>query len=275
MGGTRWSRSLSPRFHGPSVSPVGRSARDAHGHRCHRWCRRQRRAGRPAAAKPSLTVVSSSADPTSVVAGSSITFTWSITSRYGVAFTALSALGPEGAGLEDCAGGTLVSGTAEHGTFQQQCDVPTVVANGAGPPRSSPPTRPTTRRRRCPGSPSIRCIAPTLPKIGSSSASPSTVAAGSRSTFTWRVSSKSGVEGTSTSSEGPGQTGLPDCFGDGTVSGSAHSGTYRQACIIPQLVADGSWTTEISVQDLAGDDVSAVGPVFVVTLGVTRSYRPR
>jgi hypothetical protein len=223
-----------------------------------------------AAAKPSLTVVSSSADPTSVVAGSSITFTWSITSKYGVSFTALSALGPDGAGLEDCdGGGTLVSCTAEHGTFQQQCNVPTVVANGSWSTQIIAADDANNETEAVgPAFTVTGGIAPTLPKIGSSSASPSTVAAGSEVTFTWRVSSKSGVEGTSIFAEGPGETGLPDCFGEGTlVSGSAHSGTYRQACIIPELVADGSWTTEISVEDLAGDDVSAAGPGFVVTGG--------
>ncbi len=214
-------------------------------------------------------MVSSSADPTNVVAGSSITFTWSITSKYGVSFTALSAFGPDGASLEDCDGGTQVSGTAEHGTFQQQCDVPTVVANGSWSTQIIAADDANDETEAVgPGFTVTGGIAPTPPKIGSSSASPSTVAAGSEITFTWRVSSKSGVEGTSIFAQGPGQMGLPDCFGEGTlVSGNAHSGSYRQACIIPEVVADGSWTTEISVEDLAGDDVSAAGPGFVVTGG--------
>jgi hypothetical protein len=222
-----------------------------------------------AVAKPPLSVVSSSADPTSVVAGSSITFTWRITSKVGVSFTALSTLGPDGASLQDCDGGTLVSGTAEHGTYQQQCDVPTVVANGSWSTEIIAADDANNETEAVgPGFTVTGGIAPTPPKIRSSSASPSTVAAGSEVTFTWRVSSKSGVEGTSIFAEGPGELGLPDCFGEGVlVSGNAHSGTYRQACIIPEVVTNGNWTTQISVEDLAGDDVSAAGPGFVVTGG--------
>jgi len=269
VGGTRWSRSVSRQVSGPIRSPllVGALALLMAIGAAGGVLASAGPAG--AAPKPPITVVSSSADPTSVVAGSSITFTWRITSKAGVSFTALSAIGPDGASLDDCNGGTLVSGTAEHATFQQQCDVPTVVANGSWSTEIIAIDDANNETEAVgPGFTVTGGIAPTPPKIRSSSASPSTVAAGSEVTFTWRVSSKSGVEDTSIFAEGPGETGLPDCFGDGTlVSGNAHSGTYRQACIIPEVVVDGTWTTQISVQDLAGDDISAAGPGFVVTGG--------
>jgi hypothetical protein len=269
VGGTRWNRSASRHVGEPIRSPllVGALGMLMAVGAAGGVLASAGPAG--AASKPPISVVSSSADPTSVVAGSSITFTWRITSKAGVTFTALSAIGPNGASLDDCQGGTLVSGSAEHGTFQQQCDIPAVVANGSWSTEIIAIDDANNETDAVgPGFTVTGGIAPEPPKIRSSSASPSTVEAGSEVTFTWRVSSQSGVEDTSIFAQGPGETGLPDCFGNGTlVAGNAHSGTYRQACIIPEEVVDGSWTTQISVQDLAGDDISAAGPGFVVTGG--------
>ncbi len=110
----------------------------------------------------------------------------------------------------------------------------------------------------------------TPPSVVSSRVTPSTVAAGSTITFTWRAKSGAGVTFTSLFPSGPNFSFLGTCFGNGTlVSGSARSGTYRQACIVPTQTANGKWTTQIEVQDGAGQDISVAGPDFTVTGGLT------
>ena len=75
----------------------------------------------------------SSVSPTTVTAGSQITFTWHLTSEAGITATALDPMGPNNTEIWNCDtgdSGVLISGTANDGTYQQICTVPTTVVNG-------------------------------------------------------------------------------------------------------------------------------------------------
>ena len=75
----------------------------------------------------------SSVSPTTVTAGSQITFTWHLTSEPGITATALDPMGPNNTEMWNCDigdSGVLISGTANDGTYQQICTVPTTVVNG-------------------------------------------------------------------------------------------------------------------------------------------------
>ncbi len=228
------------------------------------------------ATTPPPQVVSSSATPSPVDAGSTVTFTWQFTSAAGVNFATLFARGPNGTILPNCGGpgDPLASGTANAGTYQQVCNVPTTAANGAwtttiqmedGAGNSVSPAGPSfTVQGGVPATP---------PQLVSTSATPSPVSAGSTVTFTWQFTSAAGVIFSTLFARGPNGSTLPNCGGPGDplASGTANAGTYQQVCAVPSTVANGTWTTSISMQDGAGNSVSPTGPSFTVQGGTDAS----
>jgi len=77
----------------------------------------------PTSAAPIL--VSSSVSPTTVTAGSPLTFTWTVDSTIGVADTGLIVIGPNLNTFPGCYGpASLISGTPQSGTYQEICIVP-------------------------------------------------------------------------------------------------------------------------------------------------------
>ncbi len=224
------------------------------------------------ASTPPPQVVSASATPSPVGAGSTVTFTWQFTSAAGVDFATLFARGPSGTILPNCGGpgDPLVSGSANAGTYQQVCSVPTTAANG---------TWTTTIQMQdgagntvTPAGPSFVVqggVPATPPKLVSVSATPSPVTAGSTVTFTWQFTSAAGVNFATLFAHGPHGSALPNCGGPGDplASGTANAGTYQQVCTVPPTVANGTFTSTIQMQDGAGNTVTPAGPSFVVQGG--------
>jgi Big-like domain-containing protein len=78
-------------------------------------------------------LVSFSASPTNVTAGSSVTFTWQLTSEAGVWYTGVEAYDPNGNFVNPskyCNQSSLTSGTEYSGTYQETCTIPTGSDNG-------------------------------------------------------------------------------------------------------------------------------------------------
>ena len=218
-------------------------------------------------------VVSSSATPLPVNAGSTVTFTWQFTSQAGVSFATLFARGPNGSVLPNCGGSgdTLASGTANAGTYQQVCAVPTTAANG--PWTTTIQMEDGAGNTVTPAGPSFTVtggMPATPPQVVSSSATPSPVNAGSTVTFTWQFTSQAGVSFATLFARGPNGSVLPNCGGSGDTlaSGTANAGTYQQVCAVPTTAANGPWTTTIQMEDGAGNTVTPAGPSFTVTGGM-------
>jgi hypothetical protein len=223
----------------------------------------------PTIAAPIL--VSSSVSPTTVTAGSPLTFTWQVDSAIGVAGTGLIVNGPHFNTFPGCNGpASLTSGTPQSGTYQEICIVPKYVVNGTWGTIIS--MQDTTGQSSYSGGPTFTIAGgkgnPPPPVIESSLVSPTTVTAGSAVTITWMVKSKTVVQGTGVSMNGPDFSFLSNCFGNGTlIAGNTKTGTYQQVCVVPKIVANGTWVTDIYVANSLGTEVSVLGPTFTVTGG--------
>ena len=216
-------------------------------------------------------LVSSSASPTTVAAGSQVTFTWQVDSAIGVADTGLIVNGPNFNTFPGCYGpASLTSGTPQSGTYQEICIVPKYVVNGTWGTIIS--MQDTSGQSSYSGGPTFTIAGgkriPPPPVVESSSASPTTVTAGSVVTITWTVKSRTVVQGTGVSMNGPDFSFMSNCYGNGTlISGNTKTGTYQQACVVPKIVANGAWVTSIYVTSSLGVGVSVLGPTFTVTGG--------
>jgi len=227
---------------------------------------------------PAPPVIGSSAvSPSVVPAGSLVTFTWKVVSQAGVGSTSLFTEGLDLSPLGNCDGAaSLVAGTEKSGTYQQLCTVPLVVADTTwstviiaqdtnGQESEIPGPSFTTAGGQTP---------PPPPQISSASVRPASVRAGGKVTFTWKVAAPGIVASTSAGANGPDGTQLSNCYGPATlVSGTPTAGTYRQVCVVPKAVDNGTWTTFLSAGDLDDSGAGVQGPSFTVH-GGTGSVPP-
>ncbi len=224
-------------------------------------------------------VVSSSATPSPVNAGSNVTFTWQFTSQAGVNFATIFASGPNGSVLPNCGGPglPLASGTPNAGTYQLVCAVPTTAANGTWTTGiHMEDAAGNVLSRAGPSFIVTGGTSATPPVVVSSSATPSPVNAGSNVTFTWQFTSQAGVNFATIFASGPNGSVLPNCGGPGLplASGTPNAGTYQLVCAVPTTAANGTWTTGIHMEDAAGNVLSRAGPSFIVGAQTIPSVSP-
>ena len=226
-----------------------------------------------AATVPAPPVIGSPAvNPTVVSAGSLVAFSWKVFSQDGVESTSLFVDGLDIDPIANCFGpASLVAGTDKAGTYEQLCTVPLVVADTTlntvisavdndGQQVSAAGPSFTTTGGETP---------PPPPQIVITSVRPTTVRAGGKINFTWKVTTPDDVSDTSFEVSGPDGSQLANCFGPGTlVSGTAAKGTYRQVCVVPRFVDDGIWATSVYASDLDGSGVAEAGPSFTVYGGL-------
>lgn len=230
-----------------------------------------------AAAQTPPTIVSSRVTPAKAVAGSAITFTWRVKSATGVSFTSLAVTGPNFSFLSSCFGsGTLVSGSAKSGSYRQACVLPTHIANGTWTTQID--AGDNSGQGTSVAGPSFTVtggLTASPPTFGPASLNRTSVVAGHPITVTWQVDSPIGVSATSVSMNGPGAFGQFACASNGTlISGTSTAGTYRESCVIPKASFNGTWTTYLDAQDVAGQSSDKAGPSFTVTGGTVKTTTP-
>ena len=228
-----------------------------------------------------LTLVSFSATPATVVAGSSVTIQWQLQSAAGVRFTTILVVTSDGNSLpstSDCggSGASLSFGDAEDGTYSETCTIPTAVPNGTYTVE--------VQAQDSAGNVLDFDSAGTFivtggedvtsgPTFVSFTASPVTVVAGSSVQLEWQLESVAGVSFTTIfvkTSDGNFLSDTSDCGGAGVslASGDAENGTYSEICTIPAASPNGTYTVELQAQDNAGNmlNLNSAG-TFVVTGG--------
>ena len=215
-------------------------------------------------------ISSPTVNPQPAVAGSSVTFTWQVTSAAGETETQLDVTGPGGTGsFGGCFEGTLISGTSFSGTYQLTCTVPPAATNGTW--TSQIEAQDTVGQSVFDAGPSFTVTGgsdATPPVISSPTVNPQPAVAGSSVTFTWQVTSAAGETETQLDVTGPGGTGsFGGCFEGTLISGTSFSGTYQLTCTVPPAATNGTWTSQIEAQDTVGQSVFDAGPSFTVTAG--------
>jgi hypothetical protein len=205
-------------------------------------------------------VVAFSETPSTITVGSPVTFTWHLTSPAGIELTSVGVIKPDDYYYDCGTWATLVSGSPTDGVWSQSCQIDPVQSDGTlttnGTYTVDLRALDTVWNQLY--EPSVATFtvtgAPDEPAWMSFSADPSTVAAGSSVTFSWRLTGGAGVASTDLSISGVKSPGF-DCGGavPSLVSGSPVDGVWSEACPVPLGTQPGDYIVTVEATDYYGN----------------------
>lgn len=221
---------------------------------------------------PPPDILSISATPATLTPGESFVVSAHVTSQVGVQAIELQSVldGSSGVWPFCDSYATLTSGTALDGTWSIDCTVPDQVLSGdytvtpyaediAGDwtNTNGGPTSPTTGAFTVTGG--LSNVA--RPTVVSIDVNPNVVSTGQTFTVSAHVTSPVGVKAIELQSTAVGVTGnTPFCDGYATLaSGTATDGIWSLQCIVPAVVASGSYVVTPYVEDILGQWVNSNG----------------